>query len=59
MVIASWVESNMACPSCGAAIRKGIRRFGPAKVICFECKDEIETGLISFHDSTKAQRYIS
>ena len=52
MAIASWVESNMACPNCGVAIRKGIRRFGPTKVICSECNSEIETGLIRSHFKT-------
>ena len=37
--------SRMVCPRCGGRLRRGIRRFGPAQVVCGHCGDTINTGL--------------
>lgn len=50
MAIAVWTETNMACPYCQKAIRRGKRRFGPGKVICANCQKELETGLIDIYE---------
>ena len=58
MAIAVWTETNMACPHCQKAIRRGKRRFGPGKVICYNCKKEIETGLIDIYGISKPKRIL-
>lgn len=58
MAIAVWTESHMACPHCGNAIRRGKRRFGPGRVVCRRCGNELETGLIDLYSLSRAKRIV-
>ena len=37
--------SHTFCPQCGLQLRKGTRRFGPARVVCGNCGATLRTGL--------------
>lgn len=59
MAIASWTETYMECPHCTEAIILGTgRRFGPGKVICYNCKKEFDTGFTDIYEIPKLQKNI-
>lgn len=58
MPIAVWKERNMACPTCSKPVRRGLRRFGPAKVRCEICDEEFDTGLRDLYGIPKIGRVI-
>jgi hypothetical protein len=44
------------CPQCGVQLRKGTRRFGPARVVCGNCKAILRTGLDQWADLSTGRK---
>lgn len=46
------------CPHCWREIMAGRHRFGPAKVVCYSCKQVLETGLTPWADLSTGRKLL-
>jgi hypothetical protein len=49
----------MACPACGKAVRRGIRRFGPARAECARCHHQFDTGLRDWNGMSPVRKVLA
>ncbi len=47
---------TLSCPRCHTTLRRGTPRFGPARVVCANCGQLVETNLTPWSDLTSARK---